>query len=163
MYGDINKMIKILFICHGNICRSPMAEFVFKDLVKKEGLEEHFYIQSGATSAEEIGNSIYPPVYKILQSLNIDCKDKKAQRVTQEDIDRYDYLIIMDENNQRNLYRYFDIHEPKKVHKLLEFSNDFSYEDISDPWYSGEFNKTYKEVLSGCKGLLTKIRELNNL
>ena len=129
-------MIKVLFICHGNICRSPMAEFVFKKIVKDNGLEKEFYISSAATSTEEIGNSVYPPAKRKLAEHNISCEGKKAIQVTKSDYDKYDYLIVMEEYNIRNLMRIIKNDKDNKVHRLLDFTD--KPKDIDDPWYTGD-------------------------
>lgn len=137
-------MINVLFICHGNICRSPMAEFLFKDLVSKKGQQDKFNIASAATSQEEIGNGVYPPVKEILNSLGIDCSHKRARQVTDNDFDEYDYLIVMDENNMRNMHYLFNGHDFEKVFKLKDFTAHKG--DIDDPWYTRDFARTKKEI-----------------
>lgn len=153
-------MKKILFVCHGNICRSPMAEFVFKDIVAKHGLEKEFYIRSAATSSEEIGNDIYPPAAYELERNNIPIdKNKRAARITREDYMEYDMIIVMEQYNIRNLNAVAGFDPENKIWKLLDFENPDYVEqcagcDISDPWYHGNFSKTYKEIVRGCEGLL---------
>ena len=153
-------MKKILFVCHGNICRSPMAEFIFKDMVAKNGLEKEFYIRSAATSNEEIGNGIYPPAAYELERNNIAIdKNKRATRITREDYMEYDMIIVMEQYNIRNLSTVAGFDPENKIWKLLDFENPYyieqcAGEDISDPWYHGNFSKTYKEIVNGCKGLL---------
>ena len=149
-------MIKVCFICHGNICRSPMAEFILKDLVRKEGLEESIYIESCATSSEEIGNKVYPPVAKILNKRGIDCSNKRARRVNKEDYEKFDLLVAMDSENLYNLNRLFN-DDKKKIHLLLSYAG--IDKDIADPWYTRDFNKTYEEVMKGCIGLLKFIKQ----
>ncbi len=148
-------MIKILFICHGNICRSPMAEFVMKDLVKSEGLADKFIIASAATSGEEIGNPVYPPVRAILSKRGISTEGKRAVRVTKGDYDYYDYLICMDKNNLRNLEFIIGNDSKQKVSRLLDFTDN--PHDVADPWYTGDFNLTERDVDNGCKALLQYI------
>ena len=143
-------MIKILFICHGNICRSPMAEFVMKDLVKKKGLEDQFHIESAATSREEIGNSVYPPAKRMLAKHGISCEGKRARQVTKADLEYYDYLVLMDRNNMSNMIRMFGSENMGKVSMLLE-------RDVADPWYTGNFDKTMEDVQVGCTRLLNRI------
>ena len=154
-------MIRILFICHGNICRSPMAEFVFKDIVKKAGISDKFYVSSAATSYEEIGNPVHRGTAKILDRLGISYSGKRAIHLDKSDYEKYDYLVCMDSANVRNTLRVVGNDTEKKVHKLLEFVD--SYEDVADPWYTGDFEKTYEDVFSGCKGLLRHIENLNTL
>lgn len=149
-------MIKILFICHGNICRSPMAEFIFKDMVKKSGESDSFYIESAATSYEEIGNPVHYGTAKILDGLGISYSEKRAVHLEKTDYEKYDYLVCMDSANVRNTLRIVGDDKDNKIHKLLEFTN--SSEDVADPWYTGNFDKTYKDVLTGCKGFLEYIK-----
>ncbi len=149
-------MIKILFVCHGNICRSPMAEFIMKDLVSRAGLSEEFYISSAATRSEEIwngvGNPVYPPAKAKLREHGIDCMGKRAVQLTREDYGKYDYLIGMDTANVRNMHRILGADPEGRIHKLLSFAG--SNRDISDPWYTGDFDTTYRDVLEGCTALL---------
>lgn len=149
-------MINILFICHGNICRSPLAEFIMKDLVKKEGFENDFYIASSATSTEEIGNPVYPPIARILDKLDINYSGKRATQVKKSDYDKFDYLICMDGNNLRNLSRIIGSDTENKVHLLLDFA-DGGY--VSDPWYSGDFETCLKDVSRGCEALLKNLKQ----
>ena len=156
-------MIKILFICHGNICRSPMAEFVMKDLVAKEKLEDKFCIESAATSAEEIGNGIYPQAREQLVKHNISGhKNKTARQIEKSDYDEFDYLIIMDQENEHSLRRIFREDGDNKIHKLLEFAEDDKIKgaDIDDPWYTREFGLCFDEIESGCKGLLDYLKSI---
>lgn len=146
-------MIKILFVCHGNICRSPMAEFVLKDLVRKTGAENSFYIASAATSTEEIGNPVHPGTRKILASLGISTEGKCAIQMKKSDYEKYDYLIGMDDWNIRNMKKITGGDPEHKIKKLLEFAGQKS--DIADPWYTGDFESTYRDVLEGCKSLLS--------
>ena len=143
-------MIKILFICHGNICRSPMAEFVMKDMVEKKGLQNQFHIESAATSREEIGNSVYPPAKRMLAKHGISCEGKRARQVTKADLEHYDYLVLMDRNNMSNMIRMFGVENMKKVSMLLD-------RDVADPWYTGNFDKTMQDVQVGCTKLLNQI------
>lgn len=145
-------MIKILFICHGNICRSPMAEFVFKDMVAKLGRSDEFYIASAATSYEEIGNPIHHGTARILDRLGISYKGKCAIHLEKSDYEKYDYLICMDRANIRNTLRIMGEDPEKKIYKLLEFAD--SDADVADPWYTGNFDVTYRDVVAGCEGLL---------
>ena len=149
-------MKKIMFVCHGNICRSPMAEFVMKSLAAKAGAELH--IESSATSREEIGNAIYPPAAYTLSIHGIDSKGHRAKQFTMADYNDYDMVVVMEEYNRRNLMRVIACDCNEKVWKLLDFVAQeparCAGEDISDPWYHGNFDKTYNEILSGCKGLM---------
>lgn len=149
-------MIKVLFICHGNICRSPMAEFVMKDLVKKAGLEKEYFIASAATSSEEIGNPVYPPARRRLAQAGISCDGKYAVQLTRSDYEKYDYLIGMEQINVKNIMRIIGEDSEKKVYRLLDFAK--VHGDIADPWYSGDFDTTYEQVLKGCEGLLERLR-----
>lgn len=146
-------MIKILFVCHGNICRSPMAEFVMKDLVEKRGLSSEFEIASAATSCEEIGNPIHYGTKRKLDEVGITNYGKKrARRMTKEDYQKYDYLIGMDQWNIRNMNRMLGSDPDRKVYRLLDFSHN--PRDIADPWYTGDFEITYTDILEGCEALL---------
>ena len=148
-------MKRILFVCHGNICRSPMAEFVMKDLVRKAGREDDFYIESAATSTEEIGNEVYPPAKRKLAEHGIGCKGKTARQMTRRDYDRFDLLIGMDSANIRNMYRICGGDPQKKIHQLLDFTDRPS--DVADPWYTGNFETTWRDVLEGCQCLLEQL------
>ena len=169
-------MIKILFICHGNICRSPMAEFVMKDMVKKAGLEKEFQIDSAATSTEEIGNPVYPPARRKLAEHGIDCSGKTARQLRNDDYEKYDLLIGMDQANLRNMYRILSASRPAlqavtlrdgacgrscggdpegKIHALLDYAG--KRRDIADPWYTGDFDAAYDDVLEGCAALLKNL------
>ena len=149
-------MTKILFVCHGNICRSPMAEFVMKDLVRKAGLENQFQIASAATSTEEIGNPVYPPARRKLAEHGISCADKTARQLTQADYDEYDLLIGMDQANLRNIRRICGGDPEGKIHLLLEYA-DRPGQEVADPWYTGDFEATWQDVLAGCQGLLASL------
>ena len=146
-------MKKILFICHGNICRSPMAEYIMKDLVRKAGLESQFQIASAATSREELGNPVYPPARRKLAEHGISCAGKTTRQLTQEDYSQYILLIGMDRTNLRNMSYILGGDPEEKLHLLLEFAGR-SGEGIADPWYTGDFESTFRDVLAGCKGLL---------
>ena len=153
-------MIKILFICHGNICRSPMAEFVMKNLTAARGLSDQFYIASAATSSEEIwngiGNPVYPPARAKLAEHGIACGGKRAVQLRREDYAQYDYLIGMDSANIRNMHRMLGGDPEGKVFKLLSFAG--SDRDISDPWYTWDFDATYRDVVEGCEALLARLQ-----
>ena len=146
-------MIKILFCCHGNICRSTMAEMVFKDLVRKQYLSDLFCINSAATSREEIGNGVHYGTRRKLAQMGIFCEDHHAVQMTKRDYDIYDYLIGMDANNMRNMQRIVGGDPENKMHKLLDFSGRKG-QNIADPWYTGNFDATYIDVKEGCEGLL---------
>lgn len=150
-------MIKILFICHGNICRSPMAEFVLKDMVKKEGVSEQFYIASAATSTEEIGNPVHYGTRNKLREVGISCAGKQAVQMKRSDYDKYDYILGMDSWNMRNMMRILRNDPENKVKLLLDYSN--SPRDIADPWYTGNFEVTYKDIVEGCKAFLAYLRK----
>lgn len=150
------EQTRILFVCHGNICRSPMAEFVMKDLVKKAGLEQHFVIESAATSTEEIGNSVYPPARRKLAEHGIGCQGKTARQMTRGDYDRYDLLIGMDSWNIRNMRNICGGRDPEdKIVMLMDFTRRPG--DVADPWYTGDFEATWRDVLEGCQALLAKL------
>ena len=149
-------MIKILFICHGNICRSPMAEYVMKDLIHHEHLDAEFEVASAATSTEEIGNPVYPPAREELRRHGISCAGHHARQVTKADYGYYDYLIVMDRMNVRNLNRIIGDDPQGKVSKLRSFAGVQG--DIEDPWYTGAFDEVYEQILEGCKALLQQIK-----
>ncbi len=148
-------MKKILFVCHGNICRSPMAEFVMKQMVREAGLEEQFEIASAATSTEELGNDIYPPVKRLLHEKGIPCKGHRAHQITRNEYAHYDHIIVMDNYNIRNLERVVGPDKDHKVSRLRDFTD--SPGEIADPWYTGEFNLTYRQVTESCRALLEKL------
>ena len=150
-------MIKLLFVCHGNICRSPMAEFVMKDIVRKNGLSDEIYVESAATSTEEIGNDIHYGTKRKLTEKGIPFERRGARQITKKDYDNFDYIILMDSYNTRNLKRIIPDDTKNKVFKLLDFS-ERKGEDIADPWYTGNFDETYNDVLEGCQGLFEKIK-----
>ncbi len=149
-------MTRILFICHGNICRSPMAEFVMKDLVKKAGLEGQFHIESAAASTEEIGNPVYPPAKRKLAEHGIDCTGKTARQLKNSDYDQYDLLIGMDWANLRNMHRICGGDFAGKLRLLMDYTDHPG--DVADPWYTGDFETTWQDVLTGCQGLLKYLR-----
>lgn len=148
-------MKKILFVCHGNICRSPMAEFVMKWIVEKKGRSNEFEIASAATSTEEIGNSVYPPARRKLAEHGISCKGKTARQLTRRDYAYYDLLICMDEWNRRNMLRMLGADPESKIHLLMDFTNRPG--EVADPWYTGDFEATWQDVLEGCQMLLKSI------
>ena len=145
-------MKKILFICHGNICRSPMAEFMFKKKIKDRGLEDSFLIRSAATSTEEIGNPVYPSARAELAIHGISCEGKTACQVTKYDGDYYDYLICMDHYNVSNLKRMMKKHVEPKIFLLMEFIG--SAKDVADPWYTNDFKETWDDIDAGLDGFL---------
>ena len=145
-------MIKICFVCLGNICRSPMAEFIMKDLIKKNNLENKIFIESRATSYEEIGNGIYPPAKRKLTEENILYDDNKVSiRLEKDDLQKYDYIIGMETRNIINIEKILETND-KKIKRLLDYSNN--PRDIADPWYTGNFDKTYDDILEGCNFLI---------
>lgn len=146
-------MIKILFVCHGNICRSPMAEFILKDLVKEDNKE--FYIESRATSREEIGNPVYPPAKRKLAEYGISCNGKTAKQITKEDYGKFDYIICMDNNNLRNIRYIVGEDTYNKISLLMDWAG--MKKDVADPWYTGDFETTYQDILKGCKALKDKL------
>ena len=148
-------MIKVLFICHGNICRSPMAEFIMKDLVKKAGRESEFFIASAATSTEEIGNSVYPPARRKLAEHGIGCAGKTARQLRRDDYDDYHYLIGMDSANLRNMRRICGGDPQKKLSLLLDWTGRPG--DVADPWYTDDFEATWQDCLRGCSALLKQL------
>ena len=150
--GRANGMKKILFVCHGNICRSPMAEFVMKDLVKKAGLASQFHIESAATSREEIGNPVYPPARRKLAEHGISCDGHAARQLTNQDYDKYDLLIGMDSANLRNMHRICGGDFAGKLRLLMDYTDHPG--DVTDPWYTEDFESTWRDVLEGCQGLL---------
>ena len=139
-------MIKIMFVCHGNICRSPMAEFVMKDLVAKAGLSRRFQIASAAVSREEIGNPVYPPARRELAKHGIGCEGHAAHQITQKEYDSYDYIYYMDQSNARYLRRLFGA-DAEKCRPLLS-------RDVADPWYTGDFTQTWNDVVEGCTQIM---------
>lgn len=150
-------MIKVLFVCLGNICRSPMAEFVMKDLVRKQGLEKEFYIESAATSSEEVGNSMHHGTLAKLQQMQIPYGNKKARKLTKEDYDEFDYILGMENRNIQNMIRIVGEDVENKVCRLLDFSEN--PRDIADPWYTGNFDVTYRDILEGCQAFLEFVKK----
>ena len=148
-------MIKILFVCHGNICRSPMAEFVMKDIVAKAGRAGEFEIASAATSTEEIGNPVYPPARAKLAEHGIGCAGKTARQLTKADYGKYDLLIGMDSANIRNMNRICGGDPDGRIRRLLDYTA--RPRDIADPWYTDDFDTTYRDVVEGCEALLESL------
>ena len=153
-------MIKILFVCHGNICRSPMAEFVMKDMVGKAGLTDCFHIESAATSTEEIGNAVYPPARRKLAEHGIGCEGKTARQMTRADYARFDLIIGMDRYNLRNMERIAGGDPDNKIHLLLDYTSRPG--DVADPWYTGNFEATWRDVAEGCTALLNHLKNKNH-
>ena len=144
-------MTKILFVCHGNICRSPMAEFVLKDMVRRAGIADGFEIASAATSTEELGNPVYPPAKRKLAEHNIRCDGKTARQMTLADYQYYDLLILMDNNNMKNAKRMIGNDYDNKLHLLMSYTPQGG--TVSDPWYTRDFETAYQDILKGCEGL----------
>ena len=149
-------MVKILFVCHGNICRSTMAQYVMEDLVRKAGLEKEVFIDSAATSTEEIGNPPHYGTRRKLQEMGVPCGDHRARQLTRRDYEKFDLLIGMDEANLRNMRRMLGGDPDGKIHLLLDYTDRPGA--IADPWYTGDFDATWEDVLAGCQGLLAALR-----
>lgn len=144
-------MIRVMFVCHGNICRSPMAEFVLKHMVMEKGIARNFHIASSATSREEIGNDIHPGTHRKLKEMNIAITPRSAVQFRKADFDQYDYILCMDNYNIRNLNKIIG-QNSNKVKRLLDFSD--RPRDIADPWYTGNFDETYHDIVEGCTAFL---------
>ena len=155
-------MIKVLFVCHGNICRSTMAQYVFQNLINRHGLIDQFYIDSAATSREEIGNPVHHGTRRKLKEVGIPCGDHRARQLEKREYDEFDYLIGMDSMNIRNMMRILGGDPKGKVSKLLDFT-ERTGQDIADPWYTGDFDTTYRDVREGCEALLAWICQENHL
>ncbi len=149
-------MAKILFVCHGNICRSPMAEFVMRALVEEAGLSARIAVASAATSTEELGNGVYPPVRRLLAKHGIDCTGKRARRLTADDFYEYDLLVGMDAANLRNMRRICPAGQEGKLSLLLDYTDCPG--EVADPWYTGDFDATWRDVQLGCRGLLETLK-----
>ena len=154
-------MIKVLFVCLGNICRSPMAEYLLKDIVKKEGIEEKFYIDSAATSTEEIGNAMHDGTKNKLKQMKIEYGNHIARKMTKQDYEKFDYIIGMEETNIINIKRIVGEDKENKIFKLLDFSNN--PRNIADPWYTGNFDKTYEDILEGLEGFMKYLKERHSI
>lgn len=148
-------MIKVMFVCLGNICRSPMAEFVLKDMTRKKGIDDKFYIASAATSSEEIGNDVHYGTVRKLTSIGINVEHRKAVKLKKSDYEKYDYIIGMEERNVQSILGIVGSDKDKKVSKLLDFTN--TTRDIADPWYTGNFDKTYEDIVRGCESFLKSL------
>ncbi len=150
-------MIKVMFVCHGNICRSPMAEFVFKSLIEKEGIADSFEVASSAVSFEEIGNPVYPPAREMLSRHGISCAGKRAVHFEYADYKEYDYILVMDSSNMRNIIRITGGENDGRIKLLMSYTGIDS--SVSDPWYSGDFTTAYNDIYSGCAALLDHIKK----
>ena len=152
---QLKEPIKILFVCHGNICRSPMAEFVMKDLVEKNHRQNDFFIASAATSTEELGNPVYPPARRIMELHGLDCRGKYARQITAADYSGFDYLIGMDNRNIINMKRFFGGDPENKISLLLNWAG--IDREVADPWYSGDFEATWEDITTGCSAILKQM------
>ena len=148
-------MTKILFVCHGNICRSPMGQYVLQDMVNKAGLADQFQIASVAVSREELGNPVYPPARRVMAEHGISCAGKYARQITRSDYNKFDYIICMDNNNIRNALRYWGSDPESKITRLLDHTSRPG--EVADPWYSGNFDATWRDVTEGCQALLDEL------
>ena len=153
-----NSMIKILFVCHGNICRSAMAKYMMRQIVTDAGLEDKFYIDSAATSTEEIGKPVYPPARRKLAEHGISCEDHSARQITRSDYDRFDMIILMDQNNMRNIKHIIHDDPDSKISMMMNYTNRPG--EVADPWYTGNFDATWNDLDEGCHGLLEYISSM---
>lgn len=151
----MSALFRILFVCHGNICRSTMAEFVMKDLVARHGLSDRFVVASAATHDDEIGSPVHHGTRAVLEAQGIDCSGKTARRLRRADAEEWDLFVGMDEANMRDMRRQLGREAEDRCFKLLEFAD--SDRDVADPWYTGDFNATYDDVIAGCTGLLARL------
>lgn len=155
------KQIRIMFVCHGNICRSPSAEFIFKDMLHREGLAHRVTVASSATSDEEIwngvGHPVYPPAREELKKHGISCEGKRAEQLTQADYEKYDLFLGMDGNNIRNMHRIFGGDPQGKIRKLMAYTDRGG--DVADPWYSRRFDIAYQDIFDGCIGLMEAVKQ----
>ena len=152
-------MIKVLFVCLGNICRSPMAEFIFKDMLKKKGVSDLFVVRSAATSDEEEGNPVYPPAKRELEKHGISAAGKTAVQLKKTDLEEYDYILCMEKRNEINALRMFGIDRSEKVKRLLDYAGGG---DIADPWWTGDFSVTYRDIERGLNGFYCYLQEKKN-
>lgn len=150
------QMLRILFVCHGNICRSPMAEFIMKDIVTRDGTSDYFHIESCATSNEEIGNDIYPPVRRVLDKHGVRYENRSARRMTSDDYSRFDMIIAMDHWNIRNMSGFIGDDPDGKVSLMMSFAGRDT--DVDDPWYTGDFDRTYGEIRLACESLYKAVK-----
>ena len=153
-------MYNILFACYGNICRSPMAEMIFKDLIIKNNKRYMFSCVSRSTSMEELGNPIYPQAKRKLEQMGVTCENHRATQITKEDYDKYDYIIVMEERNRRDLLRIIGEDKDNKIHLLMEYTKN--NKDIDDPWYSGDFDTAFNEINEGCISLYNYLMNLGD-
>ncbi len=151
------QKIKVLFVCHGNICRSPMAEFIMKTKVKEQGIEDRYEIASCATSTEEIGRGVYPPAKRKLMEHGINSSGKTARQMRAEDYSYYDYIVAMDRNNLRNMRRFVGEDRDKKVSLMMDYTDRPG--DVADPWYTDDFDTTWNDISDGVDGLISVIEE----
>ena len=154
-------MIKILFVCHGNICRSPLSEFILKDMTARRGISDLFQIASAATSREEIGNPVYPPARRKLLQHGIDPSGKTARQITRRDYEEYDYILAAESYNIRNIERITGGDPDHKIHRLLDFSA--RPRDIDDPWYTGDFDTAWNDIVEGCEAFLDWLEKENRI
>ena len=157
----MRDMIKILFICHGSICRSPIAEYVMKDMVRKRGLEDKFHIESAATSTEEIGNPIYPPAQRVLREHGIDPSGHSARQLRRSDYEKWDMFVGMDQENLYYMNRMLGGDPEGKISLLMDYTDRPG--EVSDPWYTRDFNATWRDVNEGCTGMLKYLKEQGKL
>ena len=148
-------MLRVLFVCHGNICRSPMCEFVMKDLVRRAGLENEIFVASAACRRDEIGSDTYLGTREKLDEMGVPYEKRRAVQITKADYENYDFIVAMDMENMRDLDRLSGGDPQKKIHRLMEFAGESR--DVADPWYTGDFDTTYMDVLKGCKALLKSL------
>ena len=151
-------MVKVLFVCWGNICRSPMGEYIFKDMVEKRGLEDKIYVESAATSTEELGNPVYPPARDELKRHGIDCKGHRARQVRKDDYEKFDYIIAMENIHKRIMRERFFDGKDDKISLCMDYSSTPGRQ-IDDPWYTGDFVTAYNQIYEGCDGLFNHILE----